>query len=71
MFAVLLPVLQDSCAEVAESFLDPAPCGVLTGNSPALPSRAGLRLSSGNVSKTNSNFNAAEALEVSNGHYVC
>lgn len=72
-FAVLLPTPQDSygTAEVAESFLDPALSGVLTGNSPGLPARAGLQLSSGNVSKTSSSLSAAEALELSNDHYFC
>lgn len=56
---MLLPVLQDSCAEVTESFLDPAPRGMLTGNRLAQPSRAGLQLSSGIVSKTNSSLSAA------------
>lgn len=72
-FAVLLPLPQDSCgtAEVAESILDPALCGVLTGNSPALPARAGMQFSSGNVSKTSSSLSAAEALELSNDHYFC
>lgn len=70
-FAVLLPALQDSCAEVTEYFLDPAPCGVLTGNSLALPPRAGLQLSSQIVSKTSWSLSTTEALELSNGHYFC
>lgn len=55
-FAMLLPAPQDSrgTAEVTESFLDPALSGVLTGNSTALPARAGLKLCSGNVSRTSS-----------------
>lgn len=51
---LLLPGPQDSCgiAEVAESILDSALCSVQADNSTALPARAGLRLSTGNVSKT-------------------
>lgn len=70
---MLLPMPQDSrgTAEVTESFLDPALSGVLTGNSTALPARAGLQLCSGSVSKTSSSLSAAEALELSNNHYFC
>lgn len=67
--AVLLPAPQDSCgiAEVTESTLDSALCGIPADNSTALPARAGLgwaglSLGAGNVSKSGGSLSAAGAV---------
>lgn len=61
---MLLPAPRDSCgiAEVAESTLDSALCGMPADNSAALPARAGLSLGAGNVSKSCGSLSAAGAV---------
>lgn len=57
---------QDSCGivEVAESILDSALCSAEADNSTALTVRAGLRLSTGSVSKTSCSHSATGALHL-------